>query len=63
MVLVFNYVSKLTIKCAKVNEAKGSSNIKSFYWFKCKNSKINIDGRCFQYGLRGHNIIKKSKTS
>ena len=48
----FNDVSKLTIKCAKVNEAKGSSYTNSSDSSKCKNSYINpknIDDRCVQY--------------
>ena len=36
----FNYANTLTIKCAIVNEPKGSSYIKSPDWLKCKNVTI-----------------------
>ena len=41
----FNYANTLTIKCAIVNEPKGSSYIKSPDWLKCKNVTISPKSR------------------
>ena len=41
IVFSFNYANKLTIKCAIVNEPKGSSYIKSPDWLKCENATMN----------------------
>ena len=32
----FDFVGKLSIRCDKVNEAKGSSYIESPKWLRCK---------------------------
>ena len=50
----FIYMSELTVRYKKVNEAKGSSYIKSSEWLKCKNATVNpkiIDNRSFQYSF------------
>ena len=50
----FNFVSKLNIRCDKVNEPKGSSYIKSTDWLRYRNATINpktTEDRCSQFFL------------
>ena len=48
----FEFVSKLDIRCEKVNIPKGSSFIQSYDWLRYKNATVypqNIDDKYFQY--------------
>ena len=41
----FDFVGKLSIRCDKVNEVKGSSYIESPKWLRYKNATINKKNR------------------
>lgn len=51
--LNFKFICNLSIRCDKINQAKGSSYIKSPKRLRYKNARINpmTDDRCFQYAF------------
>ena len=50
----FKIISRLNIRCDRVNAPKGSSFIKSPYWLRFKNVTLNsknVVDKCFRYAF------------